>query len=218
MPYFLWFFSILNIGLNYFSSPSRKTQPYSNLAMPKRSLRKEMLAKRCSLDFSRWKQASLEAQELMLSLPELIVANCIALYAPFQNEIDTSLLMEFAWKNGKTALLPAVCGDSMHLRQITSMEKLEKGSYGILEPCNNGIEHGAGEPDLIIVPGVAFDMEGHRIGYGKGYYDRFLHGARKEAIFIGLCHDFQLQKEPLPREKHDICMHKIVTENRIICC
>jgi 5-formyltetrahydrofolate cyclo-ligase len=85
-----------------------------------------------------------------------------------------------------------------------------------LEPCPTGTAHQADEADLIVVPGVAFDLAGHRIGYGKGFYDRFLHHPGRTAHLIGLCHDFQLTKERVPFDVHDIPMEIIVSDERII--
>jgi len=177
-----------------------------------------MLHQRRAVSHDEWIYASKLAQQQLSRLPEFTTARCIALYSPFQNEIDTADLLQMAFSNGSRVLFPAVCGSSMLLRQVTAIEDLEEGAYGILEPCANGVDHQADEPDLIVVPGVAFDMRGHRIGYGKGYYDRFLHHADLNAKLIGLCHDFQIVEGNLPAEEHDICMNMIVSEKRLIQC
>ena len=93
---------------------------------------------------------------------------------------------------------------------------LQGGAFGILEPRPTGIEHQADEADLIVVPGVAFDLSGHRIGYGKGYYDRFLKHPERKTHLVGLCHDFQLIDGSIPIDRHDIQMDIIVTDRRII--
>lgn len=177
-----------------------------------------MLHQRRTVSHDAWLHSSKLAQELLIRLPEFAAARCIAVYAPFQNEIDTSTIVRAAFVNGAKVLFPAVCGLSMVLRQVTSLDALKEGTYGILEPCNNGIDHQADEPDLIVIPGVAFDTRGHRIGYGKGYYDRFLSHAGLDACLIGLCHDFQIVDGFLPAEEHDICLHMIITDKRLIHC
>lgn len=154
----------------------------------------------------------------MLGLPEYQQAECIAVYAPLHHETDTIMLVEAAFSAGKRVLYPAVCGNSMVLRQITALEHLSTGTFGILEPCANGVDHQADEADLIVVPGVAFDRDGHRVGYGKGFYDRFLDHPQLKACLIGLCHDFQVVETLLPAEAHDIRLDLIVTDKRIICC
>lgn len=151
-----------------------------------------------------------------MGLVEFDQAGCIALYAPAHNETDTGGLMTAAFSAGKRVLYPAVCGDRMVLRQVDGIECLSAGCFGILEPCDTGIDHQADEPDLIVVPGVAFDRFGHRIGYGKGFYDRFLHHPGRRGHLVGLCHDFQLVEGSLPADGHDIRMEIIITDRRVV--
>jgi 5-formyltetrahydrofolate cyclo-ligase len=178
-----------------------------------------MLALRRALGRDEWQIASLLAQEKLISLEEYSRAECVALYSPIHNEVDTSLIREVACAAGKRTLYPVVCGREMVLRQIDHPDQLsQEGAFGILEPCGNGRAHLAHEADLIVVPGVAFDMTGHRIGYGKGFYDRFLRHPGQRGVLVGLCHDFQLTDIDLPAERHDIRMDIIVTGQRIIRC
>jgi 5-formyltetrahydrofolate cyclo-ligase len=184
--------------------------------MPKRSLRQQILARRRALSHDQWLASSREAQRQLVSLEEFLRADCIALYAPAHKETDTVEILEAAITAGKKVLYPAVCGEQMVFRQVKELRHLTKGSFGILEPCPTGIDHHADEPDLIVVPGVAFDPNGHRIGYGKGYYDRFLQHPGRTAHLIGLCHDFQLIDGAIPAEEHDIRMELIVTDQRVV--
>lgn len=184
--------------------------------MPKRSLRSQLLAQRRSLSHDSWCASSRAAQLNLLSLDEYAAAECIALYAPAHNETDTELLLMAALQAGKRVLYPAVCGHQMVFRSVDRIEDLQKGSFGIPEPCSTGVDHLADEADLIVVPGVAFDLSGHRIGYGKGFYDRFLHHPDCSAHLIGLCHDFQLTEGKIPFDAHDIPMEIIVSDIRII--
>jgi 5-formyltetrahydrofolate cyclo-ligase len=186
--------------------------------MPKKSIRQQILARRRSLSFDQWHASSKRAQLQLLHLDEYVNAACIALYASANNETDTVDILEEAFSTGKKVLYPAVCGHRMVFRQVESLGSLSKGSYGILEPCPTGDDFHADEPDLIVVPGVVFDLAGHRIGYGKGYYDRFLQHPGRKAHLVGFCHDFQLIDEAIPAEKHDIRMDLIVTDQRIITC
>jgi 5-formyltetrahydrofolate cyclo-ligase len=184
--------------------------------MPKRSLRQQILAQRRALSHDQWLRSSRMAQQQLIFLEEFTRANCIALYAPAHNETDTVDILEAAFTTGKRVLYPAVCDDRMVFRQVEGFECLAKGCFGILEPCPTGCDHEADEPDLIVVPGVAFDLSGHRIGYGKGFYDRFLHHPGRTAHLIGLCHDFQLLDGAIPAEEHDIRMELVITDQRII--
>lgn len=187
--------------------------------MPKHSLRHQMLALRRSLGHDEWLHASSLAQHQLISLEEYRLAGCIALYSPIHNEVDTSLILEAACSAGKRTLYPVVRGREMLLCQVEHPGELSReGAYGILEPCGNGCTHQAREADLIVVPGLAFDANGHRIGYGKGFYDRFLRHPGRRSTLVGLCHDFQVFDGSLPAEVHDIRMDIIVTGMRIIRC
>lgn len=186
--------------------------------MPKRSLRQQMLAQRLALTLEEWRWSSLLAQQHLLALEEYAQAACIALYAPARNEADTAEIVASAFMSGKRVLYPAVCGEHMVFRQVEGLASLEQGRYGILEPCPTGMDHHAGEADLIVVPGVAFDLKGHRIGYGKGFYDRFLRHPGRKAHLVGLCHDFQLIAGDIPAEGHDIRMEIVVSDRRIVRC
>lgn len=184
--------------------------------MPKRSLRTQLLAQRRALAHDVWGASSRAAQLNLLSLEEYAQSECVALYASAHNETDTNLILEDAFQAGKRVLYPAVCGQQMVFRRVERIEALQEGAFGILEPCPTGIDHQADEADLIVVPGVAFDLSGHRIGYGKGCYDRFLHHPDCSAHLVGLCHDFQLVENLIPADSHDIPMETIVTDRRII--
>lgn len=184
--------------------------------MPKRTLRSQLLARRRALDPADWQASSRSAERRLLALPEFAGAGCIALYAAVQGEVDTGGIMAAAFNAGKRVLYPALCGTEMVFRLVEGVENLQEGAFGILEPCPTGIEHQADEADLIVVPGVAFDHSGHRIGYGKGFYDRFLQHPGRTAHLVGLCHDFQLIDGAIPANRHDIRMEIIVTDRRVI--
>ena len=184
--------------------------------MPKRSLRSQLLAKRRALSHDSWRESSRAAQLNLLSLDEYDRSDCIALYAPAHNEADTGLILTTSFQAGKRVLYPAVCGHHMVFRHVERIEELQEGAFGILEPCATGVDHQADEADMIVVPGVAFDLTGHRIGYGKGFYDRFLHHPGCRAHLVGLCHDFQLTAGEIPADVHDIPMEIVVSDKRII--
>jgi 5-formyltetrahydrofolate cyclo-ligase len=184
--------------------------------MPKRSLRSQLLSERRSLRHHTWLESSRSAQHNLLSLAEYSVATCIALYAAVHQEVDTTGIVANAFESGKRVLYPALCGKHMVFRQVLGLDNLQEGAFGILEPSPTGIEYQADEAEMIVVPGIAFDLSGHRIGYGRGYYDRFLQHPGRKACLVGLCHDFQLISGSIPADRHDIQMEIIVTERRII--
>lgn len=186
--------------------------------MPKHAIRKRILAQRHGLDQERWQHSSRSAQLNLLGLAEYAGASCVALYMAVRGEVDTSLILRRCRDDGKRVLLPAVCGSEMVFRLLDAGEELRPGCYGIPEPCPTGPDHDASTADLIVVPGVAFDRAGHRIGHGRGYYDRFLDHRGRKGHLVGFCHDFQLLDEPIPVEGHDIRMELIVTDRRVIRC
>lgn len=123
-----------------------------------------------------------------------------------EDEVNTHSFIE-KWYKKKKILLPVVIGNELIIRTYTGKSSLCVGSYGILEPMGETFTEYT-SIDLAIVPGVAFDMKGHRLGRGKGYYDRLLPqiNARK----IGICFPFQVVGE-VPSEDFDICMNDIIT-------
>ena len=125
-------------------------------------------------------------------------------------ELERFPLFNFVrkWSRSKKILLPAVAGDGLQLRCYASDEEMVTGTYHIGEP-SGAVFTDYGTIDLAVVPGVAFDAEGCRLGRGKGYYDRLL--PLLEAYKIGLCYSFQVA-ESVPSELHDVRMDKVLTE------
>ena len=181
--------------------------------MPKRALRAGTLAKRRELSPEQVSCQSRALQQRFLALPEFQRAQVLALYAPIHHEVETSAVALEALATGKTLLYPAVEGSEMRFRRVQGLDELIPGCYGIPEP--------AGEPwdprdaDIVVVPGVAFDQSGRRIGYGKGYYDKSLHRLEGGGRLVGFCYDFQLFEE-IVGEPHDVTMDLIVTESRVV--
>ena len=101
----------------------------------------------------------------------------------------------------------------MEFRRVSGLDELVPGRYGIPEPV--GEVWDPVRADVIVVPGVAFDLSGHRIGYGKGYYDKALHRLEGLGRLVGFCYDFQLVEE-IVGEPHDVTMDFIVTELRVV--
>lgn len=132
-------------------------------------------------------------------------AGTVLLYHALPDEVDTQLLLDNAMSSGKRVLLPKVSGDTLTLHEYHGPASIAVGAYGILEPVTP--EYRGREAHLAIVPGVAFDRQGHRLGRGKGYYDRLL--CRLKAYKIGICFPFQ-QLGQIPCEEHDILMDETV--------
>jgi len=180
--------------------------------MPKRSIRDELLARRQHLAAATCLSCSLAAQQRLVLAPEFVAAKVVALYSPVRNEVFTEDIFTAARRSGKTVTYPRVRGPLLDFVEVAERNELVPGAYGILEPRGSQVVPLA-ELELIVVPGVAFDLAGHRLGYGKGYYDRFLH--ERKGRLAGLCFDFQLV-ERLPAEAHDVQMHMVVTEQRTL--
>lgn len=183
--------------------------------MPKAGLRRTLLLCRNKMTPVIWQTASRLAQLRLMALEVFFEAAAIGLYAPIRNEVDTALIFDEARRVGKRVFYPRVCNDEMLFHEVAHADGLEQGAFGILEPCATGEGFPPDAADLIVVPGVAFDSSGHRVGFGKGYYDRFLARLRRPVTLVGLCHDFQLL-ERVPSEGHDIRMQYIVTEQRVV--
>lgn len=140
----------------------------------------------------------------------------IALYSSFQNEVLTDAIFEKAVQKGIEVCFPRAVRTQRRLAffKVSSITELSPGSYDILEPANGEEEAPAQSLGLIIVPGVAFDANGTRLGYGKGYYDRAL--SEVKCPIVALAYDFQVLREGLPAEPHDIPVQAVITEKRVI--
>ena len=137
--------------------------------------------------------------------PDFIKADKIMLYSALPDEVQTQAFLE-KWHLTKKIILPTVVGDDIIPVEYGKDTAFAVGDFNILEPQN---EPYTGGFDLIVVPGVAFDRNGNRIGRGKGYYDRFL-CQHLEVKRIGICFDFQLVEE-VPTEPLDIRMDEVLT-------
>ena len=181
--------------------------------MPKHALRAGALARRRELSPQQVSCQSHALQLRFLALPEYQRAQVLALYAPIHREVETSVVALEALAAGKTLLYPAVEGSELQFRRVLELDDLMPGRYGIPEP--KGEAWDPSDVDLIVVPGVAFDQSGRRLGYGKGYYDRSLHRLEGSGRLAGFCYEFQLFEE-IVGEPHDVTMDLIVTELRVV--
>ena len=140
-------------------------------------------------------------------------ANVVMLYMPLGNEVDTSGIMRAAFDDGKMIALPITDSeDKIYPCFIDKDTGFKKGKFSVTEPVSSE-RADVKKIDLVIVPGIAFDILGGRIGFGKGCYDTFLKGTT--ATKVGLCYDFQLLKR-IETDPQDVAMDYIITESRII--
>ncbi len=154
----------------------------------------------------------IDLTEQILSLPEYKKADTVFIYISYRDEIETHNLIKEALKT-KRVLVPLCLnleGDMVAV-EIKSFDELKEGAFGILEPQSK--IRFEGEIDFALVPGVAFSREGYRIGYGKGYYDRFL---KNKGIFkTGACHE-ELLFDTVPCDEFDVRLNMIITPEREI--
>ena len=152
--------------------------------------------------------------EKFLSLPEYKEAEVVFAYMDCKNEVETKKVIEQCWKDNKTIAVPKVFGEIMKHYVITSYDDLEKGYFGIPEPKHENLQEIVCEDGLMILPGVAFDVSRHRVGYGGGFYDRYLE-AHPDMKKIAFAFEFQVFPQ-VPFENFDIKPEIIITEKRII--
>ena len=143
--------------------------------------------------------------------PLILQAHTLFIYNALADEVPTQPLIDEMVEKGKTVLLPRVISDTeMELRHYTGQGDLREGAYGIMEPTGELFSDYA-DIQVAIVPGMAFDTAGHRLGRGKGYYDRFLPLLPK-AYKIGICYPSRLLAE-IPTDSHDILMDEVITQS-----
>jgi 5-formyltetrahydrofolate cyclo-ligase len=177
-----------------------------------------MLALRNSKPASELDQLSSKITARLIELPKVKEARTISTYLDIGSEVRTRGLVGWALGNGKKLIVPVVdqANHRLIFSEINAPEELERGAYGIPEPKRESRRPVALEQaDVILVPGVAWDQRGFRIGYGAGYYDRSINALRTHIATIGLAYDFQFISN-IPRSRYDQRVDRIVTESRII--
>lgn len=203
------------------------------LAVRKRELRAGKAALRDGLSPEQRGQLSARVCSHAWSWFTEAGAASLLAYAPFRSELDCRPLLNKAWAAGHEVWLPRVRRESgtLSLHPVRSWEELVPGAYGIPEPAAGssapaGSAAGSGEclPDVVFVPGLAFDLRGGRLGYGRGYYDRLRAeleqrqpGAGRRPLWAGLAFALQVVPE-VPLEEHDALMDLLITENGIWDC
>jgi len=184
----------------------------------KDKLRKEIIIKRDLISENNRLSKDESIRNKLFSLPEFIKADTIFIYFSFRSEVDTFFIIEKALNKGKRVILPKVEKKKrkLYLYEINSIKDLSLGYMGIYEPIPDiSREVGINEVDLIIVPGVCFDIYGNRIGYGGGYYDIILSEKKTNSPVIALSYEEQIVQK-IPSEPHDIKVDIIITDQRII--
>lgn len=174
----------------------------------KKQIRKQIAQKKAQYSLSELKQLSEVLLENLEQYPIFREARYVLLYHSLNDEVNTHEFVE-KWSKNKQIILPAIVYDTLELRCYTGKQDLQIGAFGIEEPTGKAFDE-YDKIDLAIIPGVSFDREGHRLGRGKGYYDRLL-PQLKNTYKIGICFSFQLS-EQIPNEKHDVIMNRVFTD------
>ncbi len=182
-------------------------------------MRKEYISLRNNISSDNLHSKSQMIVEMLNELDLVKRAELIMCYVSFGSEVFTHEIINTWLSQGKQVCVPRVLktkGKSMEAVKISSLEELVPGTYGVLEPTSG--QKNIVSPDsidVVIVPGCAFDINRNRMGYGAGYYDRFLELISDNCLKVGVAFDFQIMDE-IPCEEHDIPMDIIITEQRII--
>jgi len=180
-------------------------------------MRKEIRRRLSSLSAEALADKSRLACDALVGLAEFRAAEVIMAFLPMAEEPDTKQIILKAWQQGKTVLAPKVDWDKRHIvaAEVTSLDEgLGIGKFGILEPTGNS-SHPSEQIDFVLVPGMAFDRKGGRLGRGGGFYDRFLAGAKLRAVACGFAFAEQVV-EHLPREAHDREVNVLVTDDGVL--
>jgi 5-formyltetrahydrofolate cyclo-ligase len=171
----------------------------------KLSIRQQVLSRRKIFSPAELCQKSFQICHQIEQHDRFVNSRCVMLYYPLPGEVDVTTLID-GYYDKKILLLPVISGQDILPTPYNGPHHLVRGPYGILEPtgeCRDNIP----PPDLIIVPGLAFDRQGNRLGRGKGFYDRFL--SQQKGYKIGVCFNFQIFPS-LPVEAHDVAVDEVI--------
>ncbi|HOK62365.1 MAG TPA: 5-formyltetrahydrofolate cyclo-ligase [Soehngenia sp.] len=188
--------------------------------MNKKNLREQILAIRKSLSVDKVESYSDIIMNNLITSELYKKATNIMSYVSFNNEVNTHKFIKKAIEDGKKISVPYIDSKNKIMMPclIDDISELVSGYFGILSPDPNKLKIiDEKSIDLVIVPGAVFDISGYRIGYGGGYYDKFLPLLRKDALSVGLAFSFQVI-DKVPFEKYDIPVDFIITEKDFIEC
>ncbi|MDY6794861.1 MAG: 5-formyltetrahydrofolate cyclo-ligase [Actinomycetota bacterium] len=187
----------------------------------KKELRKKVQEIRDSLDADQIETLSARVADNLWSIQKFSAARTTLFFLSFRSEVDTRPMILRALEDKKVVCIPCTRKQSreMTASRILNMDgDLRLGNYDIMEPKPECLRPVSPEKiDVILMPGVAFDFTGGRLGYGGGYYDRFLEKCSPRCLLIALAFELQIV-EHVPCADHDAHIHKIVTESRVIDC
>jgi len=185
-----------------------------NINLDKNSIRDSVAAKRSSLSDAEAEQKSLQISNNLQALDIFKLSRRIALYFPIQKEVRTQYIFDQAVNCEKEVYFPRVNGSSLDFYRVNNLEQLRPGKLGVFEPDTNLPKVNIQHINLYILPGLAFDRSGNRLGFGKGYYDRALDNV-PQSKKVGLAYEFQLL-DSVPVDEYDRKVEMIITEQGIV--
>lgn len=186
------------------------------IAAAKRAVRESSRAARCALDPETCQRAARDLADRLCALPELATAHVVLSYGATAEEIDPSIAVERLRAVGTQIAYPRIEAPGvLGLHLVADESELVHGPYGLTQPTEDATRAPFGSIDAVLVPGVAFDAQGWRLGYGGGYYDRLLPLLRADCVLIGIAYDEQLV-DLIPAEEHDVRLDFVVTPTREI--
>jgi 5-formyltetrahydrofolate cyclo-ligase len=184
----------------------------------KNALRKIYAEKRENIDREKKKKLDKKIVDRFMTLATYRYAHTLLMYYPLKNEIDIRELIEKALAAGKRVALPRCEANTstMHFHYISSLDELVPGRFGIMEPSTDAelftIDSLCG-PCAVIIPALAYDKSGYRLGYGKGFYDRYIDKNRMTAV--GVIYS-QFIEDKLPRGRYDMSVHFMITDKGVV--
>ena len=178
--------------------------------MDKKALRREIGAKKRALSAAEIESRSAILADKLYETKQYRQAKSLYAYLSFNQEVRTNPIIERAWADGKRVAVPKVIGSEMVFIWIDSFDNLApQGPFNITEPIESG-PVACDETALVLMPGLAFDHQGRRVGYGGGYYDRYL-AAQPHHPTVALCYDFQMY-DHLDVDDFDIPVDVVITD------
>ncbi|MDF2820059.1 MAG: 5,10-methenyltetrahydrofolate synthetase [Clostridiales bacterium] len=182
--------------------------------LEKKQIRSYIVGIKHTLDDDTLLSNSKAVTDKILSLPQYKAAEKVFIFCSINREIDTKFIIQDALANNKIIALPKVDNNEMIFHKVKGFDELNDGFFGVREPSIFSPIVKYTENSIVIVPGVAFDNNLNRLGYGGGYYDRFFHKNPK-AFKVAIAHDFQIL-DSIKVDDHDVKVDMLVTEKRII--
>lgn len=177
------------------------------MSLDKKALRAQIREMKRAMSPEQIQKKSEKLGEMLFASQLYQKASTIYGYLPYNQEVRTTFMLEHALKQGKKVAVPKIFGDEMRFIYLEDLSSVEKGYSGIPEPIEDG-PVARDEKALVLVPGLAFDAKGNRMGYGGGFYDKFF-AQEPEHPTIALCYSFQMVEE-IPVEAYDVPVDQVL--------